>query len=218
MKRPLIIGNWKSNKTLLEAEKWFGEIASHTHTTAVDVVLCPPFPLLAKCQELIHKHQLPWKLGAQDVSVFPEGKHTGEVSAKLLRDFVQYVLVGHSERRQEDNETDKMLFEKVRRVMETGLTPIFFVQDEQTPIPDGIGIVAYEPVFAIGTGNPDSPEHAEQVAKYFKTTKHVPTVLYGGSVDEKNIALFLSCPSIDGVVPGGASLNPVAFATLIQNA
>lgn len=220
MKRPLIIGNWKAHKTLQDMEAWFAEAGSSLlpQTGEKEVVLCPPFPLLAKCKELIATHQLSWKLGAQDASSLPEGKHTGEVDAKILKDFVEYVLIGHSERRQELHETDEMLFEKVKRVKEVGLMPVFFVQDAETQIPEGIEIVAYEPVFAIGTGHPDTPEDAEKVASYFKTTKHVPNVLYGGSVDDANVHIFLSCPSIDGVVPGTASLDPKMFAHLVQNA
>lgn len=218
MKQSLIIGNWKSYKNTKEAEEWFAHVSSSLISPQAQVVLCPPFPLLSLCKNLVQKHQLPWKIGAQDASGFPEGKHTGFVSAKLLTDFVQYVLIGHSERRKEAGETDEMLFEKVKRVKEVGLTPVFFVQGEETPIPDGIEIVAYEPVFAIGTGTPDTPQHAEEVVSYFKKVKQVPTVLYGGSVDDKNVALFLAEESIDGVVPGGASLDPAVFASLINNA
>lgn len=198
---------------------WFAEVAAQIHgINSPDVVLCPAFPLLPLCRQLIQKYQLDWKLGAQDVSLLPEGKHTGEVSAKLLKDFVQYVLVGHSERRSELHESDNTLFEKVKRVNEVGLTPIYFVQGEKTPIPDNIGIVAYEPIFAIGTGHPDSPEDAEKVGSYFKKIKKVPSVLYGGSVNDKNVSLFMSCSSLDGIVPGTASLDPAIFARLIQNA
>lgn len=219
MKHPLIIGNWKSHKTILQAREWFGEIAAELGSArSADVVLCPSFQLLSLCAEEIKKNQLNWVLGAQNVSPFPEGKHTGEVNAVQLRDLVQYVLIGHSERRNEFGETDEILFEKVKRVREAGLSPIYFVQGETTPVPEGIGIVAYEPIFAIGTGNPDTPEDAEKVAHYFKTKHHVPTVLYGGSVDEKNVGLFMSCSSIDGIVPGTASLDPISFARLIQNA
>lgn len=219
MKAPLIIGNWKSHKSVSEVKKWFAELASVIGSpNHAEVVLCPSYQLLSLCEQEVSRHQLHWKLGAQNVSPFPEGKHTGEVNATQLKDFVQYVLIGHSERRNEFHETAEMLFEKVKRVQEAGLTPIFFVQGEDTPLPPSIGIVAYEPVFAIGTGNPDTPEDAEKVAHYFKTVKKVPKVLYGGSVDEKNVNLFMSCSSIDGIVPGTASLDPVGFAHLVQNA
>lgn len=219
MKHALIIGNWKSHKSVAEAEKYFSDIASDlTGLISAKVVFCPPVPLLAICQKLIAQYQLPWVLGAQDVSMFPEGKHTGEVNAKILKDFVQYVLIGHSERRTELHETDDILFEKVKRVLEVGLTPIYFVQDNKTAIPDGVQIVAYEPVFAIGTGKADSPQDAEKVAKYYKEKMYVPKVLYGGSVDDKNVNLFMSCSSIDGIVPGTASLDPSIFARLIHNA
>lgn len=219
MKHTLIIGNWKSHKTVSDVRKWFAEIASEIHAKdSAEVILCPSYQLLPICQEEIRKYQLPWKLGAQNVSPFPEGKHTGEVNAAQLKDFVQYVIIGHSERRNEFNEVDALLFEKVKRVQEVGLTPIFFVPGDKTPIPHGIEILAYEPVFAIGTGHPDTPEDAEKVASFFKTEKKVPTVLYGGSVDDKNVNLFMSCSSIDGIVPGTASLDSKTFARLIHNA
>lgn len=219
MKSPLIIANWKSNKTVDEAKKWFEEIASQAVLPrTAQVVLCPSFPLLPVCQDLLTKYRLPWKLGAQTVSSFSEGKHTGEVNAVQLKEYVSYVLIGHSERRMELHETNDMLFEKVKRVREAGLTPIYFVQDGSTTIPEGVDIVAYEPIFAIGTGVADTPEHAEQVARGIKISMHIQTVLYGGSVDDKNVAAFMSCSSLDGIVPGAASLNPKEFAKLIIHA
>lgn len=218
MKRPLIIGNWKSHKSVKEVENWFLEVSASLFSVPSEVVLCPPFPLLPLCRKLIKENQLPWKLGSQDISRFSVGKHTGEVNGLLLKDFVEYVLIGHSERRQQLQETEEILFEKVKRANEVNLQYIYFIQGEDTPIPEGVRIIAYEPVFAIGTGNPDTPEHAEQVANYFKKTKHVSTVLYGGSVDDKNVEAFMSCPSLDGVVPGTASLDPTMFSKLIKNA
>lgn len=219
MKHALIIGNWKSHKDVSEAKKWFRELAAAVSSSdASEVILCPSYQLLPLCQEEIQQYQLHWKLGAQNVSPFPAGKHTGEVNANQIKDFAQYVLIGHSERRNEFNETDEILFEKVKRVREVGLTPVFFVQGRKTPIPEGINIVAYEPTFAIGTGHPDTPEDAEAVAHYFKSVRHVPTVLYGGSVDDTNVNLFMSCSSIDGIVPGTASLDPAVFARLTHNA
>ena len=218
MKRSLIIANWKSHKTVSEAEAWFAAVASEMPVQQPEVVLCPSFPLLSLCKTLIKRYNLPWQLGAQNVSAFPEGKHTGEVNAVQLKDFVSYVLIGHSERRKELQETDDILFEKMKRAQEVGLTPIFFVQNKETLLPNAVGIVAFEPVFAIGTGNPDSPEHAEEIAKYLKTVKQIPTVLYGGSVDHKNVSLFLSEGLLDGVVPGTASLDPKEFVQLINNA
>lgn len=218
MKRPLIIANWKSHKTVAQVEKWFEEVASDMSFGQAEVVLCPSFPHLSLCQGLIKRHGLSWKLGAQDVSFLPEGKYTGEVNATQLKDFADYVLIGHSERREALKETDEVLFEKVKRAQEAGLRPIFFVQSKETALPQEIDIVAFEPVFAIGTGNPDTPDHAEEVARYFKSMKHIQTVLYGGSVDHKNISLFMSSPSLDGVVPGTASLDPKEFVQLINNA
>src|SRR5579872_6240829 len=149
MKPALIIGNWKSNKTSQEVEEWFAQISSEAFLPAkATVIVCPPFPLLSLCKKLVEKYHLNWYIGAQDVSQFTPGKYTGEVSATLLKEYAQYVLVGHSERRNKLHETDDMLFEKVKRVKEVGLTPVFFVEDTKTPLPKDIQIVAYEPIFA----------------------------------------------------------------------
>lgn len=219
MRKPLIIGNWKSHKSRSAVKEWFDEIAAHlVGHGAAEIVLCPSFPLLDSCQQSLKAHGLPWKLGVQDISMFGEGKHTGEVNASQVKDLATFVLVGHSERRTELHESNDMLSEKVKRALEAGLQPIFFVQDKETPIPPNVSIVAYEPVFAIGTGSPDNPENVESVAYFLKHEKKIPTVLYGGSVDNTNVGVFLTCQSIDGVVPGTASLDPIIFSKLIQNA
>lgn len=218
MKSTYIIANWKSNKTVSEARQWFSQISNDQYSiTNTQVVLCPSFPLLSVCKELINKYSLSWKLGAQDISPFPSGKYTGEVNAIQVKEFADYVIVGHSERRQHFGETDDVITQKVKQAISAGLTPILCVQGKDTPVPEGVKIIAYEPIFAIGTGNADTPQDAEDVLSFFKG-KGIEIGIYGGSVTGDNIAGFLSQPSIDGVLPGTASLDPSAFSSLIAHA
>lgn len=220
MKTIHIIGNWKSHKTSLETRQWFEDIAKvRDLSSAVQdkkVILCPPSHLLSLSSALIQEYQLPFVLGAQDVSPYDIGAHTGEIAGKQLKEFVQYVLIGHSERRRM-GETDDIVAQKSQRAREVGLIPVVCIQGKDTPVPDGVTIVAYEPVFAIGTGNADTPEDAEEVLKFFKG-KGIATCIYGGSVNPENVASFTSQPSIDGVLPGTDSLDPSKFAAVITQA
>lgn len=218
-----IIGNWKSNKSILEVENWFKTI-SQLFTTVdlqnsnIEIVICPPFVFLPLASELIQKNKLPIKLGAQNVSPYANGAFTGEISAHILSEWVKYALIGHSERRKNFCEDDIVLTEKIKRVNEEKITPILCIPDEFTLIPLGLDIVAYEPIWAIGSGKTDSPENADKVAKKIKENKNITKVIYGGSVTPENVTQFLEKDNIDGVLPGGASLDPVKFWEIIINA
>ena len=157
------------------------------------------------------------KIGAQNVSPFGEGAYTGEINAKQIKDFAEYVLIGHSERRKNFAETDDMLKKKTEISMNNGLKPIFLVQSKNAIIPQGVEVVAYEPVFAIGSGNPDTPENADEVAGVLKSENEYQ-VLYGGSVTPENVRNFTSKANINGVLVGGASLDPEEFYKIIENA
>jgi len=128
------------------------------------------------------------------------------------------VIIGHSERRKNFGETDDILAKKVQQAKSAGLKIIYCVPDGNTDVPQGVDVVAYEPVWAIGTGESDTPEHANTVVADIKATSQVHTVLYGGSVTPDNVASFVAQPDIDGALPGGASLNAGTFAALIGNA
>jgi triosephosphate isomerase len=135
----------------------------------------------------------------------------------LLAKVVEYAIIGHSERRQNFGETDEELKEKVDKARASDIMPIFCVQNENTQVPPGVKIVAYEPVEAIGTGNPDSPENAQKVAAAIKDkNKEVESVLYGGSVKGENVKSFTSMQDISGVLVGGASLDPDSFLSIIK--
>jgi triosephosphate isomerase len=219
MKKALIVANWKSNKTILQAEEWFQRLQiKDLRLTNKELVICPSFTSLPLLNSLIINHKSSMSLGAQDISPFDEGAYTGEISAKQIKEFADYVIIGHSERRINFNESDEMLFKKVDLAIQHGLTPIFCVQGKETQIPSGITMIAYEPINAIGTGHPDTPENAQEMASFFKKIYNVQCVLYGGSVVSGNVKEFTQMSNIDGVLVGGASLDAQEFYKIIQNA
>lgn len=214
-----IVANLKSNKTYNEAKSWldtFGTIDKNI-LEEKKVIICPSFTLLEVFKSFLSQNLTSVSLGGQSVSSLEGGSYTGEVSAKQIKDFADYVIIGHSEQRKLLNDSDEVLAQKVNLSIKYGLTPIFCVQDKDTFIPQGVSIVAYEPMFAIGTGNPDTPENTNEVAIQIKT-KGSFKVLYGGSVNSANIKNFTSQSNIDGVLVGGASLEAEEFIKIIQNA
>lgn len=228
MKKIFIIANWKSNKSTLEAENWLQEISNFQSirqaqdkfpiSNEKEVIICPPFTLLSTLKTYIDEKRLPFKLGGQDVSPFGAGAYTGEINAEQIKEFADYAIIGHSERRNNFGETDELHGKKVKLALEAELTPIYCIQNENTHVPEGVSLVAYEPPTAIGTGNPDTPENAERVAgEVMKKYTLVKAVIYGGSVTSENVHNFISMPSVDGVLIGGASLDPRKFAQIIQN-
>lgn len=221
MKSLLIVGNWKSNKTTAEALRWLQDFKVRMDgvpTSSATIVLCAPFTLLYTLKEALGATSLPVVLGAQNVSPFAEGAETGEESARMVRELAEWVIIGHSERRTNFGETDEILAKKVQQAREAGLHVIYCVPDKNAPVPASVDAVAYEPIFAIGSGSSDSPAHADEVAQNIKARSQVPKILYGGSVTAANVGSFISRPSIDGVLPGKASLAPEQFADLIRAA
>lgn len=247
MKKKLIAGNWKMNGGLAANEALVkGLLAGWFGTPACDVAVAVPSPYLAQVQGLLSGANI--ALGAQDVSAFASGAYTGEVSAAMLKDFgVRYALVGHSERRQYHGETDAVVAEKARQALASGITPIVCVgetlQEREAGQTDSVVkrqlaavihvnghciseiVVAYEPVWAIGTGRTASPEQAQQVhavlrAQLTAATPHADRVrvLYGGSMNAANAAELLAQPDIDGGLVGGASLKAEDFLKIIAAA
>lgn len=226
-----IIGNWKSHKTVEQAEKWledYYQIINNINlskTENPEVIICVAyihlFPLKKKITEAKKKWpqiNAPLKLAAQNVSPFSQGAYTGEISADMMQGLVDYCLVGHSERREKFAETNEVIFNKVKQLNSAGIKPILCVPDVTTPIPSDVELIAYEPVWAIGSGKPATPEHANQVARQIKMKHKRAQVIYGGSVNPDNVASFISQSEISGVLPGGASLKADTFIKIIANA
>lgn len=218
-----IIGNWKSNKTEKDVEDWFLVIKKYFDNSTLnlfnlEIIICPPNIYLKRVKELRDDNRLPIKIGAQNISPFGEGAYTGEINGRMLSEYAQYVIIGHSERRKNFKEDDSLLEEKANQAQTFNLKPIFCLPDEKTFIPQNVKIIAYEPVFAIGTGKADTPENANKVGEFIKNRKRDSVFIYGGSVTENNIVSFLNAGSIDGVLPGKASLDPHNFWEMIKNA
>lgn len=222
MNKKYIVGNWKSNKTEPDIENWFQIVATQFAagksmiTQETTVVVCPTFTHLPLVKKLIGKYQLPIHIGAQDISPFDTGAYTGEVAGIQIGQYAEYVLVGHSERRKYFHEDDVLLQQKVKQAQFHNLSVIYCVPDDKTVVVTGVNIVAYEPVWAIGTGKTDTGENANTVASAIKQKTKVQTVLYGGSVTDSNSHEFLTQKDIDGLLAGGASLDPGKFWNLIK--
>lgn len=218
MKKLWIIANWKSNLSLSESLEWINKVGPELNKREdLQVVVCPRFSALAEIHQEIQKNHYPVVLASQDLSPFEKGSFTGEEPAELLKELVTMSIIGHSERREKFNETDELVAEKVKQAKASGIEPIVCVQNTETPIPTDVKIVAYEPIFAIGTGTPDTPENAEKVASQLILSNSNLNILYGGSVTSENCQGFVKEKNISGLLIGKASLNAEEFLKIIQN-
>jgi triosephosphate isomerase (TIM) len=203
--KPLIVANWKCNpKSLEEAKALFNEVKD------TGAVICPPFIYL----EALGAN------GGQDVSWAEGGAYTGEISANMLKDLrVEYVIVGHSERRKHQKETNETIVKKLKAALGAGLTPILCI-DKISQIPANLDkrvIIAYEPLFAIGTGKACSPEKAEKMRLNINKAAKSNAVLYGGSVNSQNAKDYIKEAGFQGLLVGGASLKPQEFIDIVKN-
>jgi len=214
---PLVIANLKANKTWDEIVVWLNQIGKATANYQGTVVASPPHPFLASCYQKIKNDNLKIKLASQDVSQFEQGPYTGEFAASQIASICNYAIIGHSERRQNFGENDSLLAKKVENAKESSIEPVFCVQNSQTPIPADVSIVAYEPVFAIGTGKPDTPQNAKSECAAIKKKGNF-VIIYGGSVNSENVKSFLEKNLIDGILVGTASLDPWEFTEIIEAA
>lgn len=213
-----IIANWKSNKTIAEALDWVSQVGPQIpRREQLKVVVCPTFSALSEVKKAITVGNFPIMIGSQDLSPFGVGSYTGGEPAELLKGLVNIVILGHSERRQNFGETDEMVAKKASQAITNQITPLVCVQNSDTPVPAGCRLVAYEPVSAIGTGNPDTPEDANKTAqglqeKYGQDLE----VLYGGSVTSENVKGFVGQPNLNGVLVGKASLDAEEFTKICK--
>ncbi|TEU02432.1 MAG: triose-phosphate isomerase [Dehalococcoidia bacterium] len=245
MRAPMIAGNWKMNTTLAEASALVMEMKEGLERIAgVEKVLCPPFLSLSLVKELLQGSSI--KVGAQNMYFEEQGAYTGEISPLMLCGICEYVILGHSERRQYFGETDELVNRKVKAALAAGLTPILCVGErleekeaerteevvtrQVTGALQGIEslngmVIAYEPVWAIGTGRAATGKGAnatigiirETVAQlYSKGIAQGIRILYGGSVTAANIAEFIGQHEIDGALVGGASLKAKEFLTIVE--
>jgi len=221
MDTKIIVANWKSNKTAAEAVDFFTYFSEGLHnisTEHTEIVICPSFSLLPSCAEYIAKHNLPLYLGAQNISEFGKGAYTGEVAGFQIKEYAEYVIIGHSERRRYLNETKERIENKLREAKQAGLTPILCIQDENDFIQKDVAIIAYEPPSAIstfGVGKPDNPENVARVISMLRQ-KTTARLLYGGSVDNQNVNSYTNIEHLAGFLVGGASLDPHSFLKLLS--
>jgi triosephosphate isomerase len=247
MRTPIIAGNWKMNTTVEEAQALVEQMRDLDKLTAsVDVVFCPPFVSLATTKWQLKGTGL--GLGAQNMYVQEKGAYTGEISPLMLAGLCKYVILGHSERRQYFKETDDFINQKVKLALKHGLTPIACVgetlaqyeaNETETVVSTQVKgvlheltadqvkglVIAYEPVWAIGTGRAATAEGAQKVIAmirgvvqklYDQGTAEAVRIQYGGSVTAANVAEIIAQPDIDGALVGGASLKAPDFATICQ--
>jgi triosephosphate isomerase len=245
---PLIAGNWKMNKTVAEAEAFVQALLPQIATATADVGLCVPFTVLHAVVESARGSRA--QVFAQNMHQAPSGAFTGEVSAPMLTELgVDGVVLGHSERRELFCETDRALSEKVPVALEAGLVPILCVGETEEErdrgdterklrhqVQEGLErvpterlgdvVIAYEPIWAIGTGRTATPEQAQEAVAFVRALVadrdreqgERARLLYGGSVKPDNAAELLALPDVDGALAGGASLDPADFAALVEAA
>ncbi|WP_314881155.1 triose-phosphate isomerase [Filifactor alocis] len=246
MRKVIIAGNWKMNKTVSESVEFIEELKKEELDKEVECVVCAPFISLERLS--VASKNTAIKLGAQNVSQYDNGAYTGEISTSMLKDLnMEYVILGHSERRQYFLETNEVINQKVQKVLSSKMTPILCVGETleeresrkmndviATQIKEGLAnlsfeqakgvVVAYEPIWAIGTGKTATSDQANEMAmfirkqlrKLFQDVAEDISILYGGSVKPNNIKEIMVQSDIDGALVGGAALKVDSFAELVN--
>ncbi|MFR9070171.1 MAG: triose-phosphate isomerase [Paraclostridium sp.] len=247
MRKPIIAGNWKMHKTIAEAVEFVNEIKGKVNNTDVEAVICAPFTLLKDLKEATKGTDI--KIGAQNMHYEDNGAFTGEVSAPMLNELnIDYVVLGHSERRQYFNETNETVNKKVLKALKSGIDPILCIgetleereadktndvckvqvekalenvsKDDMKKV-----VIAYEPIWAIGTGKTATAEQANDVIAYVRDVvkglygeeiSEEVRIQYGGSVKPANVSEIMNQTDIDGALVGGASLKPADFVELVN--
>jgi triosephosphate isomerase len=246
MRKKIAAANWKMNLTLPQAENLIQEILTTAPSVNGELLICPPFPYLMRVKALVNDRPH-FSVGAQNCATEKSGAYTGEVSAEMLQSVgAQYVIIGHSERREYFGETGPMLEKKIRLAIASGLTPLFccgegleirekgkqtdFVARQLKESLFGLQadeikkiVIAYEPIWAIGTGRTASPEQAQEMHAFIRANigdqygnpvAEAQTILYGGSCKPDNAFDLFKCPDVDGALIGGASLKADSFLAI----
>lgn len=242
----LVVANRKMHGNLADNHQFMESLLRHTQQHAAHYAVCPPHPYLYQAQQLLQGSHISW--GGQNMSRFEQGAYTGSVSPLMLKEFgCQYVIIGHSERRQRGHDNDESCGERFEAALKAGLTPILCIGEtlseyesgetdlvvvrQLNPVISHVGIesiskgvIAYEPVWAIGTGKAATPQHAQAILSFIRghigllneDVAEQTTLLYGGSVNPSNAAQLLSMPDIDGGLIGGASLVAEDFIQICK--
>lgn len=246
-KKPLIAGNWKMHKTIGEAKNFLHELLPNISEASAQIFIAPPYTALAKCADLTSGTKV--QIGAQNMSESQEGPFTGEISARMLKEAgARFVILGHSERREHYHESNQVIHRKLKRALHEQLLAILCVGETENQYEAGHSekvvfsqldeclkdlqadqlpslVIAYEPIWAIGTGKTATPETAQKIHRLIRTymaksfgneLAEKLYILYGGSVKPENAALLLEKPDIDGALVGGASLKPEVFEQIIN--
>ena len=246
MRKPIIAGNWKMNKTIAEAVEFVNDIKGKLNDADVDVVICAPFTLLKDLKEVTKGSNI--KIGAQNMHFAENGAFTGEISSTMLKELsIDYVIIGHSERRQYFNETNETCNKKVLKALEVGIDPILCFGETleeretdktkdvvKTQVISGLAnvkaedlskvVIAYEPIWAIGTGKTATAKQANDVISYIREViaslygelANQVRIQYGGSVKPSNVVEIMGQSDIDGALVGGASLEPSDYIALVN--
>jgi triosephosphate isomerase len=244
MRKPFMAANWKMNKVSSETREFIARFFPEVKSISdVDIVLAPPFTSLPRAAEMIRQTNI--VLAAQDVFYEEKGAYTGEISPSMLMDVgCKFVIIGHSERRQYFNETDEIVNRKIKAAQRVGLSVIFclgesleeretgrtfdILEREMNQGLDGTNIenivVAYEPIWAIGTGKTATPEQAQEVHAFIREKLRIKygnksgdiRIIYGGSVTPENVDSLMACADLDGALVGGASLKVESFVRIVK--
>lgn len=222
MNKKIIVANWKSNKTTDEAREFLDDFKRRLNSVNLDnkeIIISPSFTLLPFLLSYIRNNDIPIGLCAQNVSGMGEGAYTGEISSTQVSEFAKYTLVGHSERKRYNNESSEDVEKKVKKANGAGLKVILCIQDENSQVFDNCDVITYEPPSAISTfgiGKADDVERVRVALDTLQSKYPDKKLLYGGSVDHKNIKSYLEIENCSGFLIGSASLDPESFTSLLS--
>lgn len=220
------IANWKARIDADSCLRWGEEFSNKLNSDIqlkaklrqgeLQIIVCPPFPFLYLLRSKIDNLENVC-LGTQDISAFDEGTYTGEVTAKMLQNVIQYAIIGHSERRHFLNESEELIEKKINQAQQYHIEPIFCLRGIGDMIFPSVKMIAYEPIGAIWPGKNEDPQKVVDMKKKFSLTPK-SIFIYGGSVSDENVYDYVATNEIDGFLIGNASLDPARFLTLIKQA